>query len=97
MIELPEQPIHPGEVLAEVYMKPTAFSLTVTTLAESIDVSPMELSMFIVGRQSVTPSLAARLAIRFQTTTEYWLGLQRLYDQQSRPWAFLRTSGHFVI
>jgi len=96
-MELSEQPIHPGEVLAEVYMKPSAFPITVTELAESIDVSPMELSMFIAGRHPVTTSLAARLAMRFQTTTDYWLGLQRLYDQQSRPWSFLRTSGPFVI
>ncbi len=80
--------IHPGEVLLEVYMKQSAPPITVKDLAESINSSPMELAMFIAGERPVTTSLAARFAIRFKTTTQYWLGLQSAYDKQSRPSTF---------
>lgn len=89
-MELPEKPIHPGEVLAEVYMKPFAFPITVNELAESIDVSPMELSLFIEGKHSLTTSLAARLAMRFKTTTAYWVGLQMSYDRRFQAFKLLK-------
>jgi len=96
MMELPENPIHPGEVLIEVYMKPFASPVTVNELAESMNVPPMELIMFMAGKRSVTTSLAARLAMRFKTTTQYWLGLQSVYDQQSRLSLIARAPGHFT-
>jgi plasmid maintenance system antidote protein VapI len=43
-----------------------------------------EIMNFITGKRPVTMALAARLAMRFRTTTAYWLGLQALYDRRSR-------------
>lgn len=88
---LSEKPIHPGEVLAEVYMKPVEPPVTVGHLAKSIDVVPEELANFIAGKRSVTMPLAARPTMRFKTTTWYWLRLQDLYDKRSRASAFLRV------
>lgn len=90
MSDLPEKPIHPGEVLAEVYMKASEPQVAVDDLAESIGVSTEELTALLAGKQFVTMSLAVRLAIRFRTTTRYWLGLQDLYDRQSHASRYFR-------
>jgi addiction module HigA family antidote len=84
MMNSTQQSIHPGEVLNEVYMKPLQPPLTVHDVADSISVSSKELASFIAGKRPVTMPLAARLAMRFRTTTGYWLGLQDLYNRQSR-------------
>jgi len=91
MRDLSEKAIHPGDVLGEVYMKPVQPPITVHDLADSLGISPQELTDFIEGRRSVTMSLAARLAVRFRTTTVYWLGLQALYDKQSQTAKFGRV------
>ncbi len=83
MKDLIGQPIHPGEVLGEVYMKSAQPPLSVHDVAESIDISPRELVSFLEGQRPATMPLAARLAMRFRTTPAYWLGLQALYDTQS--------------
>ena len=83
MSDLTQKPIHPGEVLREVYLKSFQPPVTVSDLAESINVSARDLSDFIAGKRPVTMSLAARLAMRFRTTPSYWLGLQDLYDRRS--------------
>jgi antitoxin HigA-1 len=77
-------PIHPGEVLGEVYMRSVQPPLTVHDVADSVNVPPKELVKFLAGQRSVTMPLAARLAMRFRTTTAYWIGLQSLYDNQSQ-------------
>jgi antitoxin HigA-1 len=90
MADLTQKPIHPGEVLGEVYVKSFQPPLTTSDLADSISVSSQELTNFIAGKRPVTMALAARLAMRFRTTIAYWLGLQALYDKRSQtakfPW-----------
>lgn len=81
MRDLTQKPIHPGEVLDEVYMKSLEPRLTVNDLADSIDVPLRELTRFIAGKRPVTMPLATRLAMRFRTTIGYWLGLQSSYDR----------------
>jgi len=75
-------PIHPGEVLAEVYLKPSEPPMTVESAAAGIDVSPDEVRALIEGRRDITITLALRLADLCRTTTEYWVGLQETYDRQ---------------
>jgi addiction module HigA family antidote len=91
MMGLTQKPIHPGEVLDEVYIKPVQPPITIHDLADSINVSSKELANFIGGKRPVTLPLAARLAMRFRTTTGYWLGLQDLYNQQSQTSTSLRA------
>lgn len=93
MTDLPQKPIHPGEVLGEVYLKSSQPAVTVSDLADSINVSSQELTNFIAGKCPVTMALAARLAMRFRTTTAYWLGLQALYDKRLQKTKFL-VVGH---
>ena len=91
MTDLPQKPIHPGEVLGEVYLKSFQPAVTVSDLADSINVSSQQLTNFIAGKCPVTMALAVRLAMRFRTTTAYWLGLQNLYNQQSQLFNGLRA------
>lgn len=74
------KPIHPGEVLLEVYMKPSCPPLTVSALTEALGVPHRYLSDFLGGKRPVTPALAGQLGVVCQTTAVYWLSLQRTYD-----------------
>ena len=77
------KPIHPGEVLLEVYMKPATPPLTVKMLSRTLRVPTPFVTSLINGRRTVTPSMAVQLGVVCRTTPEYWLGLQRTYDVQS--------------
>jgi antitoxin HigA-1 len=76
------KPIHPGEVLLEVYMKPATPQMTVIMLSQTLGVPEQLLTNLITGRQPITPSLALQLSVLCRTTPEYWLQLQRTYDRQ---------------
>lgn len=71
-------PPHPGEVLKELCLKPMA--LTVTEAAKALGVSRKTLSAILNGRAGVSPEMAVRLSIAFDTTAESWLNQQVQYD-----------------
>ena len=71
-------PPHPGEVLSELCLKPAG--LTVTEAASALGVSRKTLSMIINGRAGISPEMAVRLSIAFDTTAESWLAQQIQYD-----------------
>ena len=77
------KPIHPGEVLLEVYMKPSYPELTVETLSQTLRVPQQFVTGLINGQRAITPSLALRLGVICRTTPDYWLELQRSYDVQT--------------
>lgn len=80
------QPPHPGEILRELCLEP--LSLTVTALAASLDVSRNTLSAILNGRAGISPEMAVRLSIAFDTSAESWLQQQLHFDlwhaEQSR-------------
>lgn len=71
-------PIPPGEILAEDFMKPNGISQN--RLARDIDVNPARINDIVHGRSSITASIALRLAKYFGTTPELWMNLQAGYD-----------------
>lgn len=71
-------PIPPGEILAEEFMKPGHISQN--RLARDIDVNPARINDIVHGRSSITASIALRLAKYFGTTPELWMNLQSDYD-----------------
>ena len=71
-------PIHPGEILEEDFMRP--LGLSANALAKSIDVPVTRISEMVRGRRGVTADTALRLARFLGTTPELWLGLQAEYD-----------------
>jgi addiction module HigA family antidote len=71
-------PVHPGEVLEEEFLKP--LGLSQHRLALDIGVDPRRINEIVLGKRSVTANTALRLGRYFQTSPEFWLGLQAQYD-----------------
>jgi addiction module HigA family antidote len=71
-------PPHPGEVLRELCLVP--LELTVTAAAKALGVSRKTLSSILNGRAGISPEMAVRLSIAFDTTAESWLNQQVRYD-----------------
>ena len=75
---LMHNPPHPGEVIRELCLEP--LGLSVTEAAEALGVSRKTLSAIINGRAGISPEMAIRLSIAFDTTAESWLNQQTQYD-----------------
>ena len=71
-------PPHPGEVLRKLCLEP--LGLTVTQAAKALGVSRKSLSAILNGRAGISPEMAIRLSIAFDTTSESWLSQQVQYD-----------------
>lgn len=77
MVELLE-PIKPGEILLEEFLKPLGVSQN--KLARDIDVPVVRVNDIIHGRRGITADTALRLSAYFGTTPEFWINLQSRYD-----------------
>ena len=71
-------PIHPGEILLEDFMKP--LNLSINQLARDLDVPPNRISAIVNGTRAITADSALRLGTYFGVSPETWLGLQAEYD-----------------
>lgn len=71
-------PPHPGEVLKSLCLEP--LGITVTQAAEALGVSRKTLSAILNGRAGISPEMAVRLSIAFNTSAESWLNQQVQYD-----------------
>ena len=71
-------PPHPGEILRDLCLEP--LELSVTEAAAALDVSRKTLSAILNGRAGISPEMALRLSIAFDTTPESWLSQQAQYD-----------------
>jgi antitoxin HigA-1 len=72
------EPIHPGEILLEDFMRP--LGLSQNRLAQALGVNPGRVNEIVRGRRGITADTALRLATFFSTTAELWLNLQSHYD-----------------
>jgi len=71
------EPIHPGEILAEELHE---IGMTAVELARRIDVPDNRIYQIIHGKRNITADTALRLGKFFNTSAEYWLNLQKLYE-----------------
>jgi antitoxin HigA-1 len=71
-------PVHPGEILREDFLKP--LGLTVNKLALELHVPATRIAEIVHGRRRVTADTALRLARYFNTNAEFWLNLQNFYE-----------------
>ena len=71
-------PPHPGEVLKDLCIEP--LGLTITDTAKALDVSRKTLSSILNGKSGISPEMAVRLSIAFNTSSESWLNQQLQYD-----------------
>lgn len=72
------EPIPPGEILLEDFMKP--LDISINALARAIDVPPNRVSAIVNAKRSITADTALRLGKFFKVSPEVWLGLQSDYD-----------------
>jgi len=71
-------PVHPGEVLLEEFLKP--LGLSQNRLALDIGVAPRRINEIVLKKRSITADTALRLAHYFAVSPQFWLGLQVEYD-----------------
>ncbi len=71
-------PIPPGEILSEEFMKPMGISIN--ALARDIGVPPNRISEIVGGKRAISADTALRLGKYFGVSPETWLGLQADYD-----------------
>ncbi len=71
-------PIHPGEILMEEFLKPLEISLN--QLARDIGVPAGRISQIVRGKRAITADTALRLGRYFAVSPETWLDLQSDYE-----------------
>ena len=75
---LMHNPPHPGLVIKELCIEP--LNITITDTAKALGVSRKTLSSIINGKAGISPEMAVRLSIAFNTTSESWINQQSQYD-----------------
>ena len=78
MLQQGMPPVHPGEILKEMYLEPLGVSIT--GLANNLGVARKTVSQLVNGHMGVSAEMALRLGKAFSTTPELWLNMQRNYD-----------------
>ncbi len=71
-------PTHPGEIIRYEFLEP--LNLTQQELADAIGVIRVRVNEIVLGKRSITPDTAFRLAKLFNTTADFWMGLQVNFD-----------------
>jgi len=71
-------PVHPGEILAEEFLKPLA--LSEYRLAKGLHVPARRINEIVHGKRSITANTALRLARFFRNSPRFWLNLQTAFD-----------------
>jgi antitoxin HigA-1 len=74
MLPRNRRPTPPGEILRHEFLEP--LGLSQKELATALSITRVRLSEILRGKRSITPDTAFRLARFFDTTPEFWLGLQ---------------------
>lgn len=71
-------PIHPGEILLEEFLKPMGISQY--RLAKDISVPARRINEIVHGKRSISADSALRLSRYFGMSERFWLNLQTQYD-----------------
>ncbi|MCE5250480.1 HigA family addiction module antitoxin [bacterium] len=72
------EPIHPGEILLEEFLKP--MGLSQNRIALDMRVPARRINEIVLGKRRITTDTALRLAKYFTMSPQFWLGLQLDYD-----------------
>jgi addiction module HigA family antidote len=70
--------MHPGKVLAEVYM--SQLDLNQTALAKLCSCSPRKINEIVNGKRAISPSFAITLESVLGTSAEMWVRMQAEYN-----------------
>ena len=91
-------PIHPGEILMEEFLKPMGISQY--RLAKDIHVPARRINEIVHGKRAVTPNTALRLSKYFGLSERFWLNLQARYDlelEKDRIAPILENQIHTIV
>ncbi len=75
------EPIHPGEILSEEFLKP--LNVSQYKLAKDINVPARRINEIVHGKRSITADTALRLSRYFSLSERFWLNLQARYDLET--------------
>lgn len=73
------EPIHPGEILREEYLRPMGISED--RAAETLQLSGQQIAEILEGSRSITPDIDLGLSEILGTSSGFWVGLQTDYDR----------------
>ena len=88
------EPIPPGEILMEEFMRP--LGLGINSLARALSVPANRISGIVNGTRAISADTALRLGKYFGTSPEIWLDLQSDYDlriARQTTWKEVRAKG----
>jgi len=74
----PTNPIHPGEMLLEEFLRPKKISQR--GFAEKLGWTSAKLNELIKGKRGITADSALDLSQALKTSPEVWLNLQMYFD-----------------
>lgn len=75
---------HPGTILLKEYLEP--MGLTQKALADHLDIPIQRINEIVRGKRGISSDTAWLLSLAFNTSPEFWLNLQSMYDlSSSRP------------
>ncbi|MBS0586194.1 MAG: HigA family addiction module antidote protein [Verrucomicrobia bacterium] len=72
------KPTTPGEILHEEFLAP--LGLTQKELAEHLGCDYKVINRIVNEQTSVTPEMAIRLGLAFDTSPDFWLNAQMAFD-----------------
>jgi addiction module HigA family antidote len=72
------EPVHPGEILSEEFLKPLEMSQY--RLAVDITVPPRRINEIVHRKRGISADTALRLSRYFGNTARFWMNLQIRYD-----------------
>lgn len=73
-----ESPMHPGEVLQELYLEP--MGIGAEAFAKHLSVPRTRIDRITKGTAAISTDTAMRLARACNTTPHYWLNMQTNFD-----------------
>lgn len=73
-----DNPLHPGEFMIQVYLKPN--NLSGRELAGKLGVAASTLNRILTGTSRVSPEMALRLSKALGRSAESWLAVQYNHD-----------------
>ena len=77
-MNLLEEPMHPGEVLKELYIDP--LDMGAIAFASRLGVPRTRIERLVNGVTGMTPDTALRIARALNTTPTYWMNMQTNFE-----------------
>ncbi len=71
-------PIHPGEILQEEFLRP--MGLSQNRLALAVGVPARRINEIVLGKRAITADTALRLGVYFDMDPQFWVNLQSHYE-----------------